>query len=174
MEFLDNVSEARHFAEEFKRNEQVGQDLNPQGKQDNDACDYEVLIEHPEFPNLLCNDLEYDYNKAQTDQAHRIIEIDDLGNLREKTRRLDYYQRKVIEIGIRYARDVVKSLKSKNPLPEAPKLMVHGGAGSGKSTVINILKQWIQLILQTSGDNPDCPYIFITAPTGTAAANIKG
>ena len=41
-------------------------------------------------------------------------------------------------------------------------------------TVINILKQWIQLILQTSGDNPDCPYIFITVPTGTAAANIKG
>ena len=52
LEFLDNVSEARHFAEEFKRNEQVSQDLNPQGEQDNDACDYEVLIEHPEFPNL--------------------------------------------------------------------------------------------------------------------------
>ena len=89
-------------------------------------------------------------------------------------RNLDYYQRKVVEIGIRHARSIVKSLKLKNPLPEAPKLMVHGGAGSGKSTVINVVKQWLHLILQVSGDSPECPYILITAPTGTAAANIKG
>ena len=25
-----------------------------------------------------------------------------------------------------------------------------------------------------SGNNPDCPYLLITAPTGTAAANIRG
>ena len=52
--------------------------------------------------------------------------------------------------------------------------MVHGGAGSGKSTVINVMKQWFHRILQSSGDNPDCPYILVTAPTGTAAANIRG
>ena len=49
-----------------------------------------------------------------------------------------------------------------------------GGAGSGKSTVINILKQWMQFILESPGDSSDCPYILVTAPTGTAAANIKG
>ena len=53
-------------------------------------------------------------------------------------------------------------------------LMVHGGAGCGKSTVINILKQWVHLILQRPGDNPDNPYLIVAAPTGTAAANIKG
>ena len=68
----------------------------------------------------------------------------------------------------------MKGLKAKNPAPIAPKLMVHGGAGSGKSSVINIVKQWVHLILQTSGDSPDCPYIIVTAPTGTAAANIRG
>ena len=92
----------------------------------------------------------------------------------DKTRKLDYYQRQVIEVGIRYARNIVKSIKSKNRMPTAPKFMVHGGAGSGKSTVINIIKQWVHLILQTSGDNPECPYIFVTAPTGTAAANVRG
>ena len=40
--------------------------------------------------------------------------------------------------------------------------------------MINILKQWIHLILQTSGDSPDCPYVIVAAPTGTAAANVKG
>ena len=77
-------------------------------------------------------------------------------------------------MGIRFAREVVKSLKTVNPVPKSCKLMVHGGAGSGKSTVINILKQWVHRILQTEGDNPDHPYVVVAAPTGTAAANIRG
>ena len=52
--------------------------------------------------------------------------------------------------------------------------MVHGGAGCGKTTVINVLKQWVHQILQRPGDHPDHPYVLVTAPTGTAAANIKG
>ena len=106
---------------------------------------------------MFCENFEDNIERIKVDKTHRMIEIETLETLREKTRRLDYYQKKVIEIGIAYARNVVKSLKSKNPFPKAPKLMVHGGAGSGKSTVINILKQWIQFILQTSGDNSDCP-----------------
>ena len=49
-----------------------------------------------------------------------------------------------------------------------------GGAGSGKSTVINILKQWLHLIFRNEGDNPDYPYVIVVAPTGTAAANVRG
>ena len=87
---------------------------------------------------------------------------------------LDYYQKKVVEIGIHYARDVVKAVKSRQTIPDVPWLTVLGGAGSGKSSVINILKQWMHLILQSSGDDPDCPYIIVAAPTGTAAANVRG
>ena len=49
-----------------------------------------------------------------------------------------------------------------------------GGAGSGKSTVINVLKQWLHLILRKEGDNPELPYVIVVAPTGTAAANVRG
>jgi hypothetical protein len=52
--------------------------------------------------------------------------------------------------------------------------MVNGGAGSGKSSVINILKQWVHTILRKPGDNPNHPYVLVAAPTGTAAANVKG
>ena len=174
MEHLDGVSEARYFAEEFRRNEDTGETLDPQGEQDVDDCEYEGIIDHPDFPDLDLEALEEEVKKKSFEKTYKVMDIDDMEVLMEKTRNLDYYQRKVLEVGIRYARNIVKAIKSKNHLPTAPKLMVHGGAGSGKSTVINIVKQWVHLILQTSGDNPDCPYIFTTAPTGTAAANVRG
>ena len=55
-----------------------------------------------------------------------------------KTRSLDFYQRKVVEKGISYARNLVKALKIKNTVPEPRCSIVMGGAGSGKSTVINV------------------------------------
>ena len=82
------------------------------------------------------------------DKSYRPIIVEGLDILMEKTRKFDFYQKRVIEIGLRFARNVVKALKVKNPIPEAQKVMVHGGAGSGKSTVINILKQWLHFLLQ--------------------------
>ena len=52
--------------------------------------------------------------------------------------------------------------------------MVHGGAGTGKSTVINILFHSLNQLLQKEGDNPECPHVLLSAFTGTAAANIRG
>ena len=54
--------------------------------------------------------------------------------------------------------------------------MVHGGGGarSGKSTVINAFAKWVHFILQKPGDDPDCPYIVISAFTGSAACNVNG
>ena len=49
MEYLDNVSEARYFAEEFQRNEEIGQELDPQGAQEHGECEYEGIIEHPDY-----------------------------------------------------------------------------------------------------------------------------
>ena len=53
-------------------------------------------------------------------------------------------------------------------------IMVHGGAGSGKSTVINKIAKWAHYILQRPGDDPDCPYVVISAFTGAAACNVNG
>ena len=50
----------------------------------------------------------------------------------------------------------------------------HGGAGSGKSTVINVLYQHITHILRRDGDDPDCPNVVLSAFTGAAASNIMG
>ena len=55
-----------------------------------------------------------------------------------------------------------------------PLLAIQGGAGAGKSAVIDILAQRMDKILRKSGDIPDHPYIIKCAFTGTAAANIDG
>ena len=52
--------------------------------------------------------------------------------------------------------------------------MVDGSAGSGKSRTIDIVREFIQLIMQQPGDDPDCPHVLLCAPTGSAAVNING
>ena len=73
-----------------------------------------------------------------------------------------------------YAQDVIIARKGKIPYPSAPFLMVHGGAGSGKSTLINVISQYTHHILRRDGDDPDCPYVLLSAFTGSAASNIAG
>jgi ATP-dependent DNA helicase PIF1 len=53
-------------------------------------------------------------------------------------------------------------------------MMVHGGAGSGKSTLINVISQYVQHVMRREGDDPDCPYVLLSAYTCTAATNIEG
>ena len=105
---------------------------------------------------------------------YRKIEIPDDDTLKANTRLLDCYQRQVINIGLQYAKDIIKARKEGNAYPSAPLIMVHGGAGAGKSTVINVLAQWMQKILQKEGDDIECPCVIKTAFTGTAASNIEG
>ena len=51
---------------------------------------------------------------------------------------------------------------------------MQGGAGTGKSYVIDAMSQQLEKILRKPGDNPDHPYLLKVAFTGTAAANIGG
>ena len=81
---------------------------------------------------------------------------------------------KVLEICLKYARGVVKARSDGNPVPVPPYLIVLGGAGAGKSTVIQSVIQWTQKILQRSGDEPQRPYILSTATTGAASVIIEG
>ena len=69
---------------------------------------------------------------------------------------------------------IIKSERKGNQVPAPPYLMVHGGAGAGKSHAIESLAQWIQIILQKSGDDIDTPYVIKASFTGAAASLIEG
>ena len=174
MEYLQDVTEARYFAEECLKDVDLDETeciFNAAQMQEN----AEVEIEnHPGYghidPDLLDNAEEC----IPIQSRYRKVDIPSLENLKESTRNLDEYQRHVVDVGIRFAKDMVMARKSFSTPPEAPILMVHGGAGAGKSTVINVLAQWVQHILQKEGDDSYSPCVIKVAPTGTAAANIEG
>ena len=90
------------------------------------------------------------------------------------TQNLDKEQRLVLNIGVSFAKNVIKAKNAGTASPNAPLLIVQGGAGTGKSTVIEAVSQQMEKIFRKSGDNPFHPYIIKCAFTGTAAANIMG
>ena len=52
--------------------------------------------------------------------------------------------------------------------------MVHGGAGTGKSRLINSIYTMLTETFKKAGDDPCCPYVVLTSFTGAASANING
>ena len=87
-------------------------------------------------------------------------------------------QKEVLAIGVNYAKRLVTfsraSPNHKISKPSPPLVIVHGGAGSGKSKVIASLYNMMTHILQKEGDDPSCPYVVLTSFTGAASANING
>ena len=177
MEYLEDVTEARHFVEEVMKEMDLnatGMAMDPTLAQENLDCEEEGIMEHPDYFHINPKNVDEFKDEIPLKSMYRKIEIQPIEVLRKKTRDLDIFQRHVINTGVKFAKDVVKSRNNFSEPPVSPLLMVHGGAGAGKSTVINILAQWVQLILQKEGDDLNSPCVIKCAPTGTAAANIEG
>ena len=89
------------------------------------------MDENPEFsaldPELL---EEGEEERVKVTKYGRVV-VPNKEELKEKTRGLDKDQRKVLDITLKYARDVHKArLRGRAP-PEPHHLMVHGTAGTG-------------------------------------------
>ena len=180
MPHLESVEEARFNLEQAQLNtdmEKMGILLDPTLEQDNADCILEGVQDHPDYFALDPEDLEVheEVSNETNRNTYRSFEIADEETLKRRSRSLDPDQRSILDIAIKYAKDIVKARdKEGNPPPQPPTIIGHGGAGAGKSTVINLLAEWCQLILLKTGDDFDCPYILKCAFTGTAAANING
>ena len=98
------------------------------------------MEENPEFaavdPELL-DDAEEE--RARVTDFGRIV-VPNREVLKEKTRGLDNDQRKVLDITIKFAKDVLKARSKGRVLPDPPHLMVHGTAGTGNTRQILVLK----------------------------------
>ena len=91
---------------------------------------------------------------------------------------LDERQKEALTMALDYAKKLttfpLSSKRQHLPVPTAPLVIVHGGAGSGKSRLISSIYNMVTDTLKKPGDNPDCPYILLTSFTGAASSNING
>ena len=177
MEWLDDIEEARYCVEEALKNddkiEQIEEILDAENKQDNLDCEEEGIEADPMYEHLDRGDhSENDF--LPSNNWCKTIELKDDGELFNETQLLDKNQRKTLDTFLKYGRDILKARNSNNVIPEAPKVVVIGGAGSGKSTVINCIHQLLQKMLQKPGDETQTPYVLPTATTGAASAIIEG
>ena len=177
MPFLEGVEEARFYCEQMEKDdlEEIGVLLDPQNEQDEEEAQEEMDEEDAGRFNILePNSVQPSVGEQPAGQFKHIDVPDDIHDLYSSAQNLDRWQREVLTMVIQYSRDVAKARNNGVQYPDPLFLMVHGGAGAGKSTVINEIACWVQKILTRPGDNMDCPYVAKTAFTGVAASNING
>ena len=174
MEHLEIVEEGTEKAREVV-DSSAGLLLDPENEQDDAECQLnEKYEQHPDFIIKDPDDLQCHQSEYMSSSMFKKIELYSDEKIKELTLNLDKEQRTVLDIGVSFARNIVKARNGGIASPTAPLLIVQGGAGTGKSTVIDAVSQQMEKILRTAGDNPFHPYIIKCAFTGTAAANIMG
>ena len=120
MEHLHDVEEARHYVEEAKQAKEkldlstVAINLDAAAEQENAECQEEMEEVHPDYLHLDPGNHEEIEDNIQQQNIYRKINLPNIHTLKEKTRKLDPYQRSVIDIGIKYAKDIVKARRRKS------------------------------------------------------------
>ena len=170
MEFLESVEEGLEKAKEMQSD--VGDALDPQNEQDKDDCIEIGVQDHPDFVSRDPINLDTQAEGSNTG-LFKTVALMPNDQLYQTTESLDSDQRLVLSLILKYAAQIKISRKAPSQI-QPPLLIVQGGAGAGKSMLISTIGQWFEKILRQSGDDPQKPYILITAFTGCAAANVDG
>ena len=175
LEHMEDVEAAREHVENMQNEIQdleAGVALDSENAQGEADCDIEGC--HECSQNLQTEIEEEEHSSCKKCEIFRKIQLSSDTQLKQMIADCDEDQRIVLDIAETYSRSWKKSLAGKIRPDTAPLLMVHGGAGSGKSRLIRVITEVMERNFRSPGDDINCPYILITAFTGTAAANIDG
>ena len=172
MPFAKKVEAAREMAEAVV--DDIAEDYDPENEVEKDKSALEGARPHPDYDVKNPEGMYNDPKEFIAKDSFRKIELDGDDELCRKIRSLDPEQRSAFDLIVQYARDSVKAKKGKNSFPVAPNLLVLGGAGTGKSHLIDVLSQYTEKTFRTPGDAPNQPYVLRLAFTGSAAKLIKG
>ena len=175
MPFLNQVEEGLELAEQIVDDPEIGNDLDPEGEKENEDIEEEAAQLRGDV------EAEFDYDKlmsdtttATTDRLFKRVEVMDTELLLNSTRNLDNDQLYALNCIVDYVKQHKKAVLTNTPVPDPVFLKIFGSAGTGKSHLIRLVSQWVELLLRTEGDNPDCPYVIRTSFTGAAASAIDG
>ncbi len=136
--FLEDVAEGRFYVEKVHKEldaEELGLMIAAGKEEDNMHALDEEVRENPEFAAVDPELLERtEQDRVRISEYGRII-IPSRRELMEKTRSLDEDQRKVMDIAVKYAKEIKKARSRGKRCPDPPHMMVHGAAGTGEFIV---------------------------------------
>ena len=89
----------------------------------------EGITEHQNYIHLDTEavDKDIDDNKCHS-SLFKEIAVPPINEIRIETQKMDEYQKEVLNIAIKYAKDIVKSRRSNNTTPDQIYIIGHGGA----------------------------------------------
>ena len=156
------------------RPEHLCDTLDGEGQQENmDVEDALPPIDDSELPQEVGENESLDF--IDSDYARfKPIASKDIGVMKNEACKLSLEQRIVFDKIIRFCKEEIIAEKTGEITTKPPLLIAHGGAGVGKSFLINTLSGWIDKISKREGLHPLQPYVLLLAPTGVAANNIGG
>jgi exonuclease III len=182
MPFQKDIEEARHWMYEVEQQQIEKQcaELAAAKEQENDDAEEDDMGEwdHQEVADMIDTDLVDDVEGDEGPRPEKTmiskIEMMPVEEMCKKARGMDKDQQMVLNIAMKYFKEIARARKRGTQYPKPTHLMVHGAAGVGKSHVIDTVCMWGEKILRQPGDTEDEPYILKTAWMGTAASNIGG
>jgi hypothetical protein len=177
--FCDATAEFLHKLETVNPNDirpaHIYDTLDSEAAQDNlDVADdidcEEFSIQHPgSFDNIPDGSGQLEKFK------YKSIDFSNIDELLYLARQLIPEQRRAFDKVLGFCQKVARQAVARdNTFVPPVRLIIHGGAGSGKSNVIRALSKWAEKTLCKAGDHPNKPRVLLLAPTGMAASIIGG
>ena len=163
---LENIEIPKHIKDQ----------LNNQGEQKNDDDEEEGSKDDETFSHMNWDGL-FDSNVDGVyagDYKYKITVMPRDEDLLALTRRLVPEQRLVLDNVIKWCKKILRHRKSLFKPVDPIRMIIHGGAGVGKSTLIQSINYWTNKFLTRDGDVPHQPRVLLCAPTGKAASLIDG
>ena len=181
---MNDVEEGRAVVAKLddQRPTHIGDELDPQSVLENEEAEEEGLRESEEhvgrYPSEALRKLDEPRLPQKTGFFKMVpIPKDDTEyeKMRAAARGLDDDQRIAYNIALKFVRQDRASTPGNRPEPIF--LTIHGGAGSGKSHLINTIATSCEYFWRLDNkdmDDPDMPAVLKLAPTGKAATGIDG
>ena len=174
---INNVEIARAILDDLTEDQRpchIGDVLDNQNEQDIEEQNFEGVVPDNVY-DVRDHDGDFGGQTLEEASIFRTADLSQRDEMNDLVQKLVPEQRRVFDEFIGYAKELRKVKGTGGSKPKAPLSIVHGGAGSGKSTLIKVLSFWFEYILTTNDERDlNMPMVIRCAPTGMAANNIDG
>ena len=147
--------------------------LDCQGNQENADDNAEGVVDDPEFESFAyTGNLNTGTKEQFEDFKYKKICLPSSFELEKMTRQLVPEQMNIMRQVISCCKDIVKSDQNPGFELKPCRILVHGGAGVGKSQTIKAISMQAEKLLRKAGHHPNRPRVLLSAFTGKASSLI--